>query len=101
LPKADLPKLIEGAYAAALDESLWYGWSELMISEFEAQGALFWVLDTWRRDIRRSHVIFPKADVGRVLHEYYGGLIDYDFRLKKVAHSPASEIFSDRDGLEH
>jgi DNA-binding CsgD family transcriptional regulator len=36
-----------------------------------------------------------------VLDEYYGGLIDFDFRLKKVAHSPASEIFSDRDGLEH
>jgi DNA-binding CsgD family transcriptional regulator/PAS domain-containing protein len=101
LPKADLPKLIEGAYAAALDDSLWYGWSERMISEFGAQGALFWVVDTSRRDIRRSYVIFPKADVGRVLDEYYGGLIDFDFRLKKVAHSKASEIFSDRDGLEH
>jgi DNA-binding CsgD family transcriptional regulator/PAS domain-containing protein len=101
LPKADLPKLIEGAYAAALDDSLWYGWSQRMIREFDAQGALFWVLDTSRRDIRRSHVIFPKADVGRVLDEYYGGLIDFDFRLKKVAHSKASEIFSDRDGLEH
>jgi DNA-binding CsgD family transcriptional regulator/PAS domain-containing protein len=72
-----------------------------MISEFDAQGALFWVLDTSRRDIRRSHVIFPKADVGRVVDEYYGGLIDFDFRLKKVAQSRASEIFSDRDGVEH
>ena len=101
MPPADIPKLIEGAYAAALDDSLWYGWSERMISEFRAQGALFWVLDTSRRDIRRSHVIFPRADVGRVLDEYYGGLIDYDFRLKKVACSRASEIFSDRDGVEH
>jgi DNA-binding CsgD family transcriptional regulator len=101
LPKADLPKLIEGAYAAALDDSLWYGWSERMIREFDAQGALFWVLDTSRRDIRRSHVIFPQADVGRVLDEYYGGFIDYDFRLKKVAQSQASEIFSDHDGVEH
>jgi DNA-binding CsgD family transcriptional regulator len=101
LPQANLPKLIEGAYAAALDDSLWYGWSQRMISEFGAQGALFWVVDTSRREIRRSHVIFPHADVGRVLDEYYGGLIDFDFRLKKVALSRSSEVFSDRDGLEH
>ncbi len=97
LVKPNLQKLIDGAYAAALDDNLWRDWSEEMTCEFRAQGVMFWVVDSAKGEIRRSHINFRHGDLSRTLEEYGSEFGRKDFRLRKVAASSTSEIFSDQD----
>jgi DNA-binding CsgD family transcriptional regulator len=58
---------------------------------------MFWVVDSARGEIRRSHVNFRQGDLRRTLDEYQSEFMEKDFRLRKVAGSRKSEIFSDTD----
>lgn len=94
---ADIAALGELAYAAALDDGLWWSWAEKMIAAFKVQGALFWVIDTQRAEMCRSAFHFDVADREALAAEYLETQVAHDPQMRRVLGATGSEVYTDLD----
>jgi len=93
----DIAGLAELAYAAALDDGLWAVWAQEMITGFGVQGALFWVIDTQRAEMRRSAFHFNVADPETLAAEYLETQVEHDPQMRRVLGAGSSEVYTDLD----
>jgi hypothetical protein len=70
---ADISKLVEVAYAAAVDDELWRDWTEELLDQLSSPGALFWVIDPARFDMCRNFMCFRDRDNDYIQREYHSG----------------------------
>ena len=92
--------LVELAYAAALDDRLWWRWAEEAIGVFGVQGALFWVIDTERAEMSRSQFHFRDVDLDSLASEYLSGPVNQDPQMRRVLAARQSEVYSDLDHVD-
>ena len=97
---ADIAALGELAYAAAIDDSLWWDWVERMVAAFGTQGALFWVIDARRAEMCRSAFHFRDVDLDALAAEYLGGPVQHDPQMRRVLGANASQIYTDLDHVD-
>lgn len=93
----DLSKLIELAYSAAVEDDLWREWALAVVEEFDAPGALFWVIDSNRVDMCQNHTCFRGVDNAAVAREYLSGPVQADPQMARVCSVRATEIYLDTD----
>jgi DNA-binding CsgD family transcriptional regulator len=93
----NLRALTEQAYSAAIDDHLWRAWTESMISNFEGQGALFWVIDASRAEMCRNYFVFNNIDPEEMAAEYLSGPVKLDPQMNRVCTAKQSEIYVDTD----
>lgn len=97
---ADLQKLADMAYSAAVDDGLWRDWTLELVRQFQTPGALFWVIDANRFDMCQNHMCFPDADSERATREYLEEWVQYDPQMSRVCNSKRSEIYLDTDHVD-
>jgi DNA-binding CsgD family transcriptional regulator len=93
----DLTALVQLAYAASIDDTLWPDWAERLRSCFDAKGVVFGVLDVETHEIKSGLFHFPDADFDRILPEYTGHMAALDPVVRRLANSGAMEVFDDSD----
>lgn len=97
---ADLEKLIDLAYSAAVDDEQWRTWTEELVDEFGSPGALFYLIDPERSEMCRSHIFFRDRDNDLIRLEYDGGAIADDPQMDRVCSAKQSEIYRDVDHVD-
>ena len=97
---ANLQKIVDLAYSAAVEDVLWRDWTLELIKEFQTPGALFWVIDAERFDMCQNHMCFPDADSERAAREYMEEWVQYDPQMTRVCNSKRSEIYLDTDHVD-
>jgi DNA-binding CsgD family transcriptional regulator len=97
---ADISSVVDLAYAAALDDALWWQWAERMIGAFSSQGALFWVIDSAQAEMSRSAFHFRDVDLEALAAEYLGGPVFHDPQMKRVISAERTEVYSDLDHVD-
>jgi DNA-binding CsgD family transcriptional regulator len=97
---ANLQRIIDLAYSAAVQDVLWRDWTLALVSEFQTPGALFWVIDADRFDMCQNHMCFPDADSEIAAKEYIEEWVRDDPQMSRVCHSRRSEIYLDTDHVD-
>ena len=97
---ADLNRLVDLAYSAAVDDSLWRDWTEELIDQLGSPGALFWVIDPARFDMCRNHICFRGRDNDEIEKEYLSGHVANDPQMHRVCGAKRSEIYLDTDHVD-
>lgn len=92
---ADLKKLVDLAYSAAVDDDLWPNWTQELIDQFGSPGALFWVIDSNRFDMCRNLFCFRDRDNDLIEREYLAGAVADDPQMHRVCEAKRSEIYLD------
>lgn len=90
-------RLIEHAYAAALDEELWPEWSNAMMAAFGAQGSVFGTVDPSAQSIVSAEFKFPERDMDAIIPEYVGEMAPHDPVLTRLLGDSPDGIFTDAD----
>lgn len=94
MPIADvLTELIDGAYAAALDESLWETWTAKLIIALGGAGGTFSVLDKSTSAIRK---MIPLG-WNKVERDYLAHWWQFDPLVPAVVNAPRTLVFVDTD----
>jgi DNA-binding CsgD family transcriptional regulator len=94
---ANLDKLVDLAYSAAIDGALWRDWTEELIEQLGSPGALFYVIDPNRFDMCRNHLCFRDRDNDYIEREYHAGPVADDPQMHRVCAVKRSEIYVDTD----
>jgi len=97
---ANLRKLIDLAYSAAVDDDLWRHWTEELVEQFDSPGALFCVIDPDRFDMCRTHMCFRGRDNDEIAREYSSGPVADDPQMHRVCATKQSEIYLDVDHVD-
>lgn len=95
-----LQPLVELAYSAAVEDSLWRDWTFALADHFASPGALFWVIDNQRFDMCQNHMCFRDVDNAAVTAEYLSGPVDRDPQMTRVCGAKQSEIYLDTDHVD-
>lgn len=97
---ADLAKLVDLAYSAAVDDDLWRDWTEQLVDQFGSPGALFWVIDPNRFDMCRNYMCFRDRDNDHIAREYFSGPVADDPQMHRVCGVKRSEVYLDVDHVD-
>ncbi|WP_206243392.1 helix-turn-helix transcriptional regulator [Novosphingobium terrae] len=93
----DLARLIDGAYAAALQEDLWEQWSLDLIKKLGGSGGLFWIVNTQEHRVERSIAEWGPA---RAFEEYKEEQHRYDPQLRLAATMEGTNVFVGLPGID-
>jgi DNA-binding CsgD family transcriptional regulator len=97
---ANVERLVELAYSAAVEDDLWRDWTFELVQQFGTPGALFWVIDSTRFDMCQNHMCFLGADNMEVSAEYLSGPVLDDPQMQRVCSARRSEIYLDTDHVD-
>lgn len=97
---ADVEKLVELAYSAAVQDILWRDWTAELVRQFDTPGALFWVIDANRFDMCQNHMCFRDVDNAQVAQEYLSDHVADDPQMTRVCTQKRSEIYLDTDHVD-
>jgi len=100
-PQGGIAQLTELAYAAALDETLWSEWVQLMLRQFEATGAVFGVIDGNTGAMRHWLFLYDgDRDLASAEPEYAGEMAAHDPVARRIAGAERPEIFDERAAFD-
>ena len=97
---ADLQKLTDMAFWAAVEDVRWRDWTLELVRQFAAPGALFWVIDANRFDMCQNHMCFADRDPDGVAQEYLAEWVTSDPQMTRVCSSRRNEIYLDTEHVD-
>lgn len=92
-----LSALVDHAYAAAIDDSLWETWATACLREFGGYGGIFAVVDERGPTPDRTVNLWPDH---RVVDDYLAELVQLDPQLPVVSGLSRSTIYVDTDHVD-
>jgi DNA-binding CsgD family transcriptional regulator len=94
---ADLSVLVDGAYAAALDDGLWLDWSMQAARAFGGVGATFWVMNTTNAAVERFALLgSPEA----LMDDYLRNWSPLDPQVPFVAGLDRARVYTSGDHID-
>lgn len=89
-------QIVETAFAAAIDDSLWQDLTEQIISVIDSKGTFFGLVDHSIGEPK--HTVFTNANA-RARDEYFAGMGRQDPQLLMVTRARCEVVYTDRDHL--
>lgn len=93
----DLLTIIDGAQAAALDDSLWQGWAEGIIRKVGSTGGIIGLVDQTNKVIERPHSFFEDV---RGFEEYVSEMIAFDPQIVKNLNAKGAGVYTDDEHVD-
>ncbi len=90
-------RIVEAAFAAAVDDGLWSGLTEQVIAATRTRGSFLGVLDHTTGDAVRCILTNSSA---RGYEEFVGGMARFDPQARMVAHVGQGAVYTDRDHVD-
>lgn len=90
-------RIVEAAFAAAVDDSLWPDLTETVIAATRTRGSFLGVLDHTTGNA--VHCILTNASA-KGYEEYVGGMAQFDPQARMVAHVGQGAVYTDRDHVD-
>jgi DNA-binding CsgD family transcriptional regulator len=90
-------RIVEAAFAAAVDDGLWPDLTEQVIAATRTRGSFLGVLDHTTGDA--VHCILTHA-TAQGYEEYVGGMAQFDPQGRMVAHVGQGSVYTDRDHVD-
>lgn len=93
----DLQTIIDGAQAAALEDSLWQGWAEGIIRRVGSTGGIIGLVDQTNKVIERPHSFFEDV---RGFEEYVSEMIAFDPQIAKNLNAKGTGVYTDDEHVD-
>ncbi|MCH4151178.1 MAG: helix-turn-helix transcriptional regulator [Sphingobium sp.] len=93
----DLQTIINGAQAAALDDSLWQSWAEGIIRKVGSTGGIIGLVDQTNKVIERPQSFFEDV---RGFEEYVSEMIAFDPQIVKNLNAKGTGVYTDDEHVD-
>jgi DNA-binding CsgD family transcriptional regulator len=93
----DLSAIVDGAYAAALDDGLWLDWSMQAARAFDGVAAAFWVVNTGQARLERMAVLGGPEELEE---DYFRNWSPFDPQLPFVAGLDRPRVYTSLDHID-